>query len=50
MDVIVENSCTNVFSSDKTEIKDVFTKLWTQVINEKENSITLNHDVQTNIL
>lgn len=50
MDVVIENGCKNVFSSDKTEIRDVFTKLWTQVINEKENSINVKSDVQTNSL
>lgn len=50
MDVVMENNCKNVFSSDIAEITDVFTKLWTQVINEKENNLALNQDVQTNVL
>lgn len=50
MGVVMENGCRNIFTSDKTKIRETFTLLWTQVINEKENDIKVNKDVQTNIV
>lgn len=50
MGAVMENECKNIFTSDKTKIRETFTLLWTQVINEKENGIKVNKDVQTNIV
>jgi hypothetical protein len=43
-----ENPCKNIFASDQAVIKERFTRLWTQIICEKENDITNKNNVQTN--
>lgn len=48
MDAMLENGCISIFASKESEIREKFTELWLQVINEKENNI--NNDVQANIL
>ncbi len=52
MDVVMENSCKNIFISDQSKMRETFTRLWIQVINEKENSIkiSIDRDIQTNII
>ena len=38
MEVISERNCVNVFKHEtEEEISEAFTRLWTQLINEKEN-------------
>lgn len=51
MDIGMENGCKSIFvTSEQSKIREAFTKLWIQVINEKENSIKIKKDVQTNII
>ena len=45
---IIEKGCTSIFASDESSIKEKFTELWVQIINEKENSI--NSDIQASSL
>lgn len=47
---IATGGCKSVFLSDESEIKEKFTKLWIQVIDEKENGINANSVVQTSVL
>jgi len=56
MDISYENSvtnpCKNIFVtdvSDQSAIKERFTKLWTQIICEKENDVAKKNSGQTNI-
>ncbi len=46
--------CRNIFVHPTEDIADVFTELWTQLINEKENSVgagtNKNVILQTNTL
>ena len=50
MDVTSVSGCKSIFVSDESEIKEKFTKLWIQVITEKENGINTNNVVQTSVL
>lgn len=43
------SECKNIFVSDESEIKERFTKLWMQIIAEKENGININNVVQTSV-
>lgn len=46
-------SCRSVFVHPEDELTEIFTDLWAQLINERENSntcITKNVVLQTNIL
>ena len=47
---IATGGCKSVFLSDESEIKEKFTKLWIQLIAEKENGINTNNVVQTSVL
>lgn len=47
---ITTSGCKNIFISDEAEIREKFTKLWIQVITEKENEININNVVQTSVL
>lgn len=47
---ISTGGCRSVFLSDESEIREKFTKLWIQVIAEKENGININNVVQTSVL
>ena len=56
MDISYENSvtnpCKNIFVtdvSDRSAIKERFTKLWTQIICEKENDVAKKNSVHKNI-
>ncbi|MCM1144595.1 MAG: hypothetical protein NC318_04955 [Blautia sp.] len=45
MDISIknENECKSVFVSKQTELTEIFTKLWMQVINEKEKHIAIEN-------
>ena len=48
----VTNPCKNIFVtdvSDRSAIKERFTKLWTQIICEKENDGSEKNSGQTNL-
>lgn len=45
----VESQCKSIFVSDQPAIRERFTKLWTQIICEKENSVTKKNNGQTNL-
>ncbi len=53
MDILYEsnaqNQCKSIFASDQSAIKDRFTRLWTQIICEKENDVTKKKDAQANL-
>jgi hypothetical protein len=37
MAVKTESGCKSIFVSDQGKVRETFTKLWTQIINEKES-------------
>ena len=47
MENIPESNCTSVFQHNPSELSEVFTKLWTQLINDREEkkNIVLQTDV-----
>jgi hypothetical protein len=47
MAVKTESGCKSIFVSDQEKVRETFTKLWTQVINEKENGRNIRWDVET---
>lgn len=45
----VESQCKSIFASDQSSIRERFTRLWTQIICEKENDVTKKNNGQTNL-
>ncbi|MCD7725885.1 MAG: hypothetical protein LUI12_10130 [Clostridiales bacterium] len=49
MEAVMKN-CKSIFISDQSKIRDTFTKLWVQVIDQEENSIKTDKNIQANII
>lgn len=45
----IENQCKSIFTSDQSMIRERFTKLWTQIISEKENDVERRNSGQTDL-